>query len=92
MKESTLQVVHQGLAAVSEFGTGAGLATTIPFAGKSGTAEDPPRPSHAWFTAYAPRQNPQIVVVAFVENAGKGGSAVAGPIVAAVINAYAKKL
>ncbi|MCA1904610.1 MAG: penicillin-binding protein 2 [Cyanobacteria bacterium KgW148] len=92
MKESTLQVVHQGLAAVSEFGTGAGLATTIPFAGKSGTAEDPPRPSHAWFTAYAPRQNPQIVVVAFVENAGKGGSAVAGPIVAEVINAYAKKL
>ncbi|MFN3362212.1 MAG: penicillin-binding transpeptidase domain-containing protein, partial [Pseudanabaenaceae cyanobacterium] len=46
----------------------------------------PPRPTHAWFTAYAPVQNPQIVVTVFVENAGKGGSAAAGPNVAEIIN------
>ncbi len=92
LQPSTLEVVRRGLENVSEFGTGASLTTKIPYAGKSGTAEDPPRASHAWFTAYAPRENPQIVVVAFVENAGKGGSAVAGPIVAEVINAYAQKL
>jgi len=91
MQPSTLAVVQQGLADVVDFGTGAGLATTIPFAGKSGTAEVPPRASHAWFTAYAPRHKPEIVVVALVENAGRGGSTVAGPIVAAVINAYAQQ-
>ena len=29
---------------------------------------------HAWFTAFAPVDNPRIVVVVMIENAGKGGS------------------
>ncbi|MCS6958736.1 MAG: penicillin-binding protein 2 [Pseudanabaenaceae cyanobacterium SKYGB_i_bin29] len=91
LQPTTIEVVRRGLEAVTTFGTGAGLSTVIPFAGKSGTAEDPPRPTHAWFTAYAPVANPQIVVTVFVENAGKGGSAVAGPIVAEIINAYAQR-
>lgn len=91
LQPTTIEVVQRGLEAVTTFGTGAGLSTLIPFAGKSGTAEDPPRPTHAWFTAYAPVQNPQIVVTVFVENAGKGGSAAAGPIVAEIINTYAQR-
>ena len=33
---------------------------------------------HAWFTAFAPMDEPRIVVVIMIENAGKGGSNFAG--------------
>ncbi len=33
---------------------------------------------HAWFTAFAPVDDPQIVVVLMIENAGMGGSQFAG--------------
>ncbi len=44
-------------------------------------------PSHAWFAGYAPYDDPEIVVVAFVYN-GAEGSTVSGPIVRKVIDAY----
>ena len=44
-------------------------------------------PTHAWFTAYAPYKDPEIVVVAFVYNGGEG-SAVAVPIVRQFLEAY----
>ncbi len=55
--------------------------------GKTGTAQDLPRGTHAWFAGYAPRSVPEIAVVAMVENAGEG-SAVAAPIVRDVMEAY----
>jgi penicillin-binding protein 2 len=73
---------------------------TVPTAGKTGTAEYCDQyanarnrcipglwPSHAWTVAYAPYENPEIAVVAFVYNGGEGAS-VAGPIVWQVLNAY----
>ena len=73
---------------------------TIAAAGKTGTAEYCDKyalarnrcipgewPSHAWTVAYAPYENPEIAVVAFVYNGGEGAS-VAGPIVRQVLNAY----
>jgi len=44
-------------------------------------------PSHAWTVAYAPYNDPEIVVVAFVYN-GEEGSSVAAPIVRKVLEAY----
>lgn len=44
-------------------------------------------PTHAWTLAYAPYDDPEIIVVAFAYNAGEGGT-VAAPIVARVIQAY----
>jgi cell division protein FtsI/penicillin-binding protein 2 len=41
---------------------------------------------HAWFAGFAPAGDPQVVVVALVENAGTGGS-VAAPVVREVIAA-----
>ncbi len=56
--------------------------------GKTGTAEAPPNPEpHAWFGAYAPRENPEIAVVVMVENSGEG-SYVAAPIAKAVFDYY----
>jgi len=89
LKPSTVATLRKSLRAVFEFGTGAGLRVEgLTIAGKSGTGEDPPRPTHAWFTCFAPYENPEIVVTAFVENAGGGGSAIAGPVAMEVLQAY----
>lgn len=69
-------------------------------AGKTGTAEycddvaqarhlcQPENwPSHAWYVGYAPYDDPEIAVVAFVYNGGEGAS-VAAPIVRDVMAAY----
>ncbi|MEL6221448.1 MAG: penicillin-binding protein 2 [Cyanobacteria bacterium J06627_8] len=88
----TLRVLQEGLRRVITSGTGQGINDpTLPsISGKSGTAEDPPRLSHAWFGAYAPTDNPEILVVAFAENSGGGGSKVAAPMVKQVIDYYFK--
>jgi len=90
LKPVTLQVLRQGLRQVVSDGTGEALNVPAlpPTAGKSGTAEDPPRLSHAWFGAYTPADNPEIVVVAFAENSGGGGGAVAAPMVRQVLETY----
>lgn len=44
---------------------------------------------HAWFSGYAPYDNPRIAVTALVEHGGSGSSA-AGPLVEKVIAAYLK--
>ena len=44
-------------------------------------------PAHAWFVGYAPYDDPEIAVVAFVYN-GREGSAVSAPIVRKVIDFY----
>ncbi len=72
----------------------------IAVAGKTGTAEycdDVARkanrcnfgawPTHSWTLAYAPYDDPEIIVVAFAYNGGEGAS-VAAPIVERVIRAY----
>ena len=73
---------------------------TIAAAGKTGTAEycddvaleknlciPGNWPTHSWTVAYAPFDNPEIAVVAFVYNGGEG-AAVAGPIVRKTLEAY----
>jgi penicillin-binding protein 2 len=39
----------------------------ITVAGKTGTAQNPPNPDHAWFMGFAPVDQPKIVVGVFVE-------------------------
>jgi len=74
----------------------------VTVAGKTGTAEfyrddnhdlKPDRdekgnlPTHAWFTAFAPYVDPEIVVTVFVANGGEG-SGVAAPIATRVLLEY----
>ncbi|HSJ88252.1 MAG TPA: penicillin-binding transpeptidase domain-containing protein, partial [Anaerolineales bacterium] len=44
-------------------------------------------PTHAWTLAYAPYDDPEIIVLAFLYN-GKEGGTVAAPVVARVMQAY----
>ncbi len=94
VQEGMRRAVTQGTLA-KEF-----VLATVPAAGKTGTAEYCDKfaqaknrcipglwPSHAWTVAYAPYDDPEIAVVAFVYNGGEGAS-VAGPIVRQLLNAY----
>jgi len=85
-----LAALQKALKSVFEFGTASSLSSAeISMAGKSGTAQDPPRPNHAWFTVYAPYEKPEIVVTVFAENAGGGGgSAIAAPLAVRTVEAY----
>jgi len=59
----------------------------FPVAGKTGTAEVPSGKPHAWFTGYAPADDPQIAVAVVVEHGGEG-SVAAAPILRKVVEAY----
>ncbi|MGB7248863.1 MAG: penicillin-binding protein 2 [Phormidesmis sp.] len=90
MKPSTVKVLQDGLRQVVSNGTGGAVndPKLPPVAGKSGTAEAPPRENHTWFGAYAPADKPEIVVVAFGEHSGGGGGAFAAPMVKKVLEQY----
>ena len=77
----------------------------VTVAGKTGTAKfarddnkdgQPDRddkgnlPTHAWFTSFAPYNDPEIVVTVFVANGGEG-SAVAAPVATKILQAYFDK-
>ena len=98
-----VEFIRKALAGVvNDFGTGgAAKLPGIVVGGKTGTAqvasvkgkmiksEDLPYNirDHAWFVAFAPVDDPQIVVAAMVEHGGHGGSA-AAPIVKAVMQEF----
>jgi penicillin-binding protein 2 len=62
------------------------LVDTVGVCGKTGTAQANGLP-HSWFAAYAPKDDPEIVVLVMVENAGDG-SAVAAPITRDIMEYY----
>jgi penicillin-binding protein 2 len=99
-REILARVSQALIGVVNEPGGTGGYARIrgISVAGKTGTAqvvslktgersEDPLHKDHAWFSAFAPAEDPRIVVVVLVENAGHGGSA-AAPLARQVIEAY----
>jgi len=87
----------------ADYGTSVGARVPgVVVAGKTGTAEyceyvpekkDCLRddkdnlPTHAWFTAFAPYDNPEIAVVVFVYNGGEG-SATSVPVAQQILQAY----
>ncbi|HDG67610.1 MAG TPA: penicillin-binding protein 2 [candidate division Zixibacteria bacterium] len=58
-----------------EWATGYGAhMDDITVAGKTGTAQNPHGPDHAWFVSFAPAEKPEVVMVILVEAGGSGGS------------------
>ncbi|GAB4245164.1 MAG: penicillin-binding protein 2 [Thermoleophilia bacterium] len=86
-----LDAVRRGLRYVTTEPGGTAYAAfkgfPVPVAGKTGTAEKRPDDDYAWFMGYAPADNPEIVVVALVEQGGHGSS-VAAPVVRRVLESY----
>jgi penicillin-binding protein 2 len=103
VSSESMSLVQQGMrqAVIGEGGTAKNA--DLPFvavAGKTGTAEycddvaaplnlcvPGQWPAHAWFTGYAPYEDPEIIVIAFVYN-GDEGSRVALPIVVKTMEEY----
>ncbi len=74
------EVAVNAMQAVVEGGTGQYRAKLrdIVVCGKTGTVENqPPLPDHSVFIAFAPRENPEIAVAVYVEDAGQGARAAA---------------
>ena len=82
VSKETLELLRSALKAVAqEGGTAAQLANlSVPVAGKTGTAENPHGKDHGLFVGYAPADNPNLVVVAVIDQGGFG-SVSAAPIV-----------
>ncbi|HEX2046751.1 MAG TPA: penicillin-binding protein 2 [Acidimicrobiales bacterium] len=62
----------------------------FPVAGKTGTAEAPPKQDTSLFTAYAPADSPRYVISVVLEQAGMGASA-AAPVARRVLEGIAAK-
>ena len=76
--------------------TGTGAAAKVPgivVCGKTGTVENyykgVKQKSHAFFAAFAPRENPRIAIAVICENAGFGATS-AAPIASLMIEQYLK--
>lgn len=86
LPRNSSDLLAQAMRGVVERGTAKRLGSIIPsIAGKTGTAEVEGKPSHSWFTGFAPATGTRRIAFAvLVENGGYGGSAaapVAGEIV-----------
>jgi len=85
IKRDTIEVVKEGMKMACKTGGTAyplfSMKTEI--ACKTGTAEvgDGTKDTHAWLTAFAPADNPEISITVMVERGGEG-SDIAAPIVA----------
>ncbi|MFU8841028.1 MAG: penicillin-binding protein 2 [Nitriliruptoraceae bacterium] len=86
VSDQTMAALTEGLERVVMDPRGTGFSAftgfpldQLPVAGKTGTAEIRPKVPYAWFVAYAPANDPEIVVAVNVEQGG-GGSQTAAPI------------
>ena len=77
------------MTAVVTEGTGSAVRTdAYTAAAKTGSAEfDKTKETHAWFTGFAPAEDPKLVVTVLVEEAGSGGRA-AAPIARQLFDIY----
>lgn len=95
-----INVIREGMWGAVNFPNGTAKKLSVPgiqVAGKTGTAEfyDPDigrpawnkLPTHAWFTAFAPYEKPEIALVVFLYNGGEG-SVTAVPVAEEILRGY----
>ncbi len=88
LPQEYLRVIEDGLYFGVERGTGqAAFIPEITICGKTGTAQNPAGPDHAWFCGYGPKGNPTLVVLVLIENVGAGGT-YAAPIAQRIFRRY----
>lgn len=90
ISQSTLNIVRSGLWQVVNGSRGTARAHRlegVELAGKTGTAQNPHGEDHAWFAAYGPFANPELVIAVLVENGGHGAST-AAPLAAQLFQNY----
>jgi len=95
VSKANIQIVREGMRQVLTDGTTCECvfaSVPVKVAGKTGTAQTTSgeeRRPHAWFTAFAPYDNPAIMATAMLEE-GSGGSQYAAPAIAGAMNTFFK--
>ncbi len=103
IKRKTLELIKKSLLGVVSEKKGTGLmahSDLVRIGGKTGTVQVVGRKKvsknslkkyrdHAWFIAFAPEKNPEIVIAVFIEHGGHGSTA-AAPIAKKVIETFYK--
>jgi penicillin-binding protein 2 len=88
---ATLDAIRKGLEGVTTSPRGTATHRFVdfayPVAGKTGTAQNEGELPHAWFVGYLPADDPEIAIVAMIENIGEGSS-FAAPLFREVAAAY----
>lgn len=84
-----IRIVREGMRETVLTGSGkAAQSLSVPVAGKTGTAQfGSKKKTNAWFTAFAPYDNPTIAVAVVVDGGGEGTVA-ALPVAMGVLRAY----
>jgi len=90
INQEHFEPVIEGMSRSISRGTGVGAYIPgIEVCGKTGTSENVHGKDHSVFFAFAPRDNPQIAIAVYVENAGWGGT-YAAPIASLMMEKYIK--
>lgn len=86
---NAIDVVRQGMRQTVTSGSGRRLQDLpVTAAGKTGTAQwSTTKQTHAWFTAFAPYDDPQVVITVLVEEGG-GGDVISVPIADEILKWY----
>lgn len=73
---NAIRIVQQGMRATVTRGSAQSLQfVPVPVAGKTGTAQThADKKTDAWFTGYAPADDPRIVITILIEEGGEGSS------------------
>jgi len=89
VNSKTINIVREGMRQTVTAGSARSLQSVpVEVAGKTGTAQwSTTKPTHAWFTGFAPYDKPQIVITILIEQGGEGSS-VAVPIANEVLTWY----
>ena len=84
-----INIVRQGMRQAVTLGSARRLSSLpVSAAGKTGTAQwSSKKKPHAWFTGFAPYDNPELVLTILVEEGGEG-SAVSVPIAQKFLDWY----
>lgn len=90
-KLENINIVRRGMREAVTAGSARGLSGIgVSAAGKTGTAQwRDERAPHAWFTGFAPYENPEIVITVLVEEGGEG-SVAAVPVAREFLDWYFK--
>ncbi len=89
MEEGQAEILKDMMVRVVTEGTGSALRTEgYTAAGKTGSAQfETGKETHAWFTGFAPAENPRIAVTVIVEEGGSGGQT-AAPVARKIFDVY----
>jgi penicillin-binding protein 2 len=93
VSKKSIHIVRKGMKKTVDEGT-APLLQSLPVssAAKTGTAQNPQGDDkeHAWFSAFAPYENPQVAITVMIENGGEG-SRTALPVANEILNYYFRR-